>query len=396
MNDFNTLDKLDLTEKRVVLRADFNVPIVDGKITSSSRIDRTISTIKDIIKSGGSIVIITHMGRPNGEKNPDFSCKILVDAVSKATGVNVKWLEDCIGDKIVEQVKSLKAGEIALCENLRFYKEETKNDTKFSEELSKLGDIFVNDAFSTSHRAHASTEGITKFLPSYAGRLMQAELDALSSALSTPEKPVCALIGGAKVSSKIDVLINLSKQVDVLMICGSMASTFLYSKGYNVGKTICEKSLVDTAKKIMKNAEESGCEIIFPKDFIVVEEFKAHAKHRIAPFDSIQDNEEIVDSGTQTIDLISKKLEECKTIVWNGPLGAFEFKPFDNATNEVAKKVGELTENGKIKSIAGGGDTVSAIQLSGAKDFTYYSTAGGAFLEWLEGKKLPAVEVLRK
>ncbi len=398
MSKFKTLDGLDVKGKRVVLRADFNVPFnKEGQITDTSRIDRTVPTIQELVKGGASVVIVTHVGRPKGERNPDYTVKPLVAGLSKALGgTSVQFADDCTGDAVESTAKSLKAGEILLCENLRYYKEETKNDAGFAEKLSKLGDLFVNDAFSTAHRAHASTEGITKFLPSYAGRLMQSEVEALSSALEKPQKPVAAVVGGAKVSSKIDVLTNLMEKVDVLVIGGGMANTFLAAQGINVGKSLCEKDFLDTARNIMEKAKKVGCEIVLPTDATVAKEFAENAQNRVCSVNDIKEDEMMLDIGTESAKFVAEKLKTCKTVVWNGPMGAFEIKPFDMGTVAAAKAAAQATKAGTLTSVAGGGDTVSALELAGAKDdFTYISTAGGAFLEWLEGKTLPGVEAVR-
>jgi len=397
MSQFKTLSDYDVAGKRVLLRADLNVPMKDGVVTDSTRIDRTLPTIVELMQKGARVVLITHWGRPKGQRVPEMTVKPIADALSAKLGKPVKFADDCIGEEAEAIVNSLSDTEICVLENLRYYKEETDNDTAFAEKLAKLGDIYVNDAFSCAHRAHASTEALARLLPSAAGRLMQAELEALSGALDAPQRPLAALVGGAKVSTKLDVLNNLSAKVDMLIIGGGMANTFLNAKGINIGNSLCEHDLADTARDIIAAAEKNGCEIILPIDGVVAKEFAAHAENRVVDLaQGVNDDEMILDVGPATVADVKTRLANCKTIVWNGPMGAFEIEPFDAGTNGAAQAAGELTKSGSLVSVAGGGDTVAALDHAGVKDdFTYISTAGGAFLEWLEGKELPGVEVLR-
>ncbi len=397
MSQFKTLSDYDVAGKRVLLRADLNVPMKDGVVTDSTRIDRTLPTIVELMQKGARIVLITHWGRPKGQRVPEMTVKPIADALSSKLGKPVKFADDCIGEEAEAIVNSLSDTEVCVLENLRYYKEETDNDTAFAEKLAKLGDIYVNDAFSCAHRAHASTEALARLLPSAAGRLMQAELEALSGALDAPQRPLAALVGGAKVSTKLDVLNNLSAKVDMLIIGGGMANTFLNAKGINIGNSLCEHDLADTARDIIAAAEKNGCEIVLPIDGVVAKEFAANAENRVVNLaDGVNDDEMILDVGPASVADVKARLGNCKTIVWNGPMGAFEIEPFDAGTNGAAQAAAELTKAGSLVSVAGGGDTVAALDHAGAKDdFTYISTAGGAFLEWLEGKELPGVEVLR-
>jgi len=397
MSQFKTLSDYDVAGKRVLLRADLNVPMKDGVVTDSTRIDRTLPTIVELTQKGARVVLITHWGRPKGERVPEMSVEPIAEALSSKLGKAVKFAPDCIGADAEKVVNALADTEVCVLENLRYYKEETDNDQAFAEKLAALGDIYVNDAFSCAHRAHASTEALARLLPSAAGRLMQSELEALSGALEAPERPVAALVGGAKVSTKLDVLNNLSAKVDMLIIGGGMANTFLNAQGIDIGNSLCEHDLADTAKEILASADKNGCEVILPVDGVVAKEFAAGAENRTVTLaEGVSGDEMILDVGAASIAFIKDKLSACKTIVWNGPMGAFEIAPFDAGTNGAAQAAAELTKDGKLVSVAGGGDTVAALDHAGVKeDFTYISTAGGAFLEWLEGKELPGVEVLR-
>jgi len=396
MSEFKTLSDYDVTGKRVILRADLNVPMKDGLVTDSSRIDRTLPTIIELVEKGARVVLITHWGRPKGERVAAMTVKPVAEALASKLGKDVKFAQDCIGDVASSIVNSLTDGDVCVLENLRYYKEETDNDLEFAKKLASLGDIYVNDAFSCAHRAHASTEALARLLPAAAGRLMQAELEALSSALEAPKRPLAALVGGAKVSSKLDVLENLSKKVDMLIIGGGMANTFLHAQGINVGKSLCEHDLAETALKILKTANEAGCKILLPVDGVVAKEFGANVENRTVAISDIAVDEMMLDVGPASIVELKDELSKCKTIVWNGPMGAFEIEPFDAGTNGAAQAAAKLTKAGSLVSVAGGGDTVAALDHAGVKeDFTYISTAGGAFLEWLEGKELPGVEVLR-
>lgn len=397
MNAFNTLDTLDVAAKRVIVRADLNVPMKDGKVTDTTRIDRLIPTLKELQDKGAKIVIISHFGRPKGHVLPEYSLKQIVPALEEALGDEVKFCDDCIGAKVAEAVDDLQEGDVLLLENLRFYKEETDNDPAFAAKLATAGDLYLNDAFSCAHRAHASTEALAKRLPNGAGRLMQQELEALQKALSAPKHPVIALVGGAKISTKLALLENLVTKVDKLILGGGMANTFLYATGLSVGASLCEKEMAEQARTIMAKAEEENCQILLPKDGIFTEEFKENATAQTLPVTAIPDTVMMLDIGPQSIKAVQNIIASAKTLVWNGPLGAFEITPFDTATNEVAAFAGALTAEGKLLSVAGGGDTVAALSPSGATEkFSYISSAGGAFLEWLEGKDLPGVKALEQ
>jgi len=392
---FRTLDQADLNNKRVLLRVDLNVPMADGKVSDATRIERAAQTIKEIAGKGGKVILLSHFGRPKG-RDPKDSLKPVAAAVAHIIGKPVAFADDCIGEAAEKAVAAMKAGDILCLENTRFHKEEEKNDPAFVAALAKLGDIFVNDAFSAAHRAHASTEGLGHKLPAYAGRAMQAELEALGKALEHPQKPVIAIIGGAKVSTKLDLLENLIAKVDALVIGGGMANTFLHAQGVAIGKSLAEKDLADTARRIMAKAEAANCAIILPVDAAVAFHFEKDAPSHAYGLDAIPADGMILDVGPQSIERVKAALDDARTLVWNGPLGAFELHPFDKATVAAAKYAAERTKAGKLVSVAGGGDTVAALNHAHvADDFTYISTAGGAFLEWMEGKALPGVEVLR-
>ena len=396
MTAFRTLDSAALKGKRVLLRVDLNVPIENDHVTDTTRIERVAATIREIADKGGKVIIMAHLGRPKGKVDLAFTLKPVAAAVSQVVGRPVAFAPDCIGEPAAKAVAAMKDGDILVLENTRFYKAEEKNEPEFVAELAKLGDVYVNDAFSAAHRAHASTEGLAHLLPAYAGRAMQKELDALTLALSAPVRPLAAVVGGAKVSGKLELLGNLVKKVDILIIGGGMANTFLFAQGKAVGKSLCEKDLADTARSILAAAKEANCRILLPVDANVAKEFKAHAPARFVDVDHVADDEMILDIGPQSIIAVEDVLSRAKTLVWNGPFGAFETPPFDAATMQIAKTAAFLTIDGKIKSVAGGGDTVAALNAAGVADqFTYVSTAGGAFLEWMEGKALPGVEVLR-
>jgi phosphoglycerate kinase len=395
-NPFRTLDSADVKGKRVLLRVDFNVPMEKGKVSDTTRIERVLPTIREIAGKGGKVILLAHLGRPKGGPDAANSLRPVAAALAELYGKPVGFAADCIGAVAEAAVASMKDGDVLLLENTRFYKQEEKNDPAFVASLAKLGDVYVNDAFSAAHRAHASTEGLAHHMPAYAGRAMGKELDALTLALSSPVRPLAAIVGGAKVSGKLELLSNLIKKVDVLIIGGGMANTFLFAQGKAVGKSLCEKDLADTAREIMKAAEEAKCRIVLPVDANVAKEFKAHAAARFVDVDHVGEDEMILDIGPKSIAADEDALSACKTLVWNGPFGAFELEPFNAGTFEIAKFAASLTEEGKLKSVAGGGDTVSALNAAGVGDkFTYVSTAGGAFLEWMEGKVLPGVEALR-
>jgi phosphoglycerate kinase len=393
---FRTLDDANVSGKRVLLRVDLNVPTENGKVTDTTRIERVASTIEEIAGKGGRVILLAHFGRPKGGPDEANSLRPVAAAVADIVKRPVAFATDCIGKVAADAIAKMKNGDVLLLENTRFYKGEEKNDPAYVEELAKLGDIYVNDAFSAAHRAHASTEGVAHKLPAYAGRAMQAELEALTLALGTPERPVAAIVGGAKVSTKLELLGNLIKKVDVLIIGGGMANTFLFAEGKGVGKSLCEKDMADTARSIMAEAQKGSCRIVLPVDAVVAKELKAHVQTRVAHIDHVAEDEMILDIGPKSVVAVEKLLGEIKTLVWNGPFGAFETPPFEEATFAIAKTVGALARDGKLKAIAGGGDTVAALNEAGVVgQFTYVSTAGGAFLEWMEGKALPGVEALR-
>ena len=393
---FRTLDQADVRGKRVLLRVDLNVPTENGQVTDATRIERVAPTIVETADKGGKVILLAHFGRPKGP-DPKNSLKPIADAVARAVKRQVAFADDCIGDKAEAAVATMKPGDILLLENTRFHKGEEKNDPAFVAALAKLGDIWINDAFSAAHRAHASTEGLGHKLPAYAGRTMQAELEALSKALEAPKKPVIALVGGAKVSTKLELLENLVGKVEALVIGGAMANTFLQAQGIKVGKSLVEKDMADTARRILAKAEAGGCAIILPVDAIVAFHFEANAPSHAYGVDAIPAEGMMLDIGGQSIERIKGAIDEAATLVWNGPMGAFELHPFEKATVEIARYAAARTKAGKLISVAGGGDTVAALNVASvAEQFTYVSTAGGAFLEWLEGKALPGVEVLRQ
>jgi len=397
MPAFKTLDDLDLKGKRVLVRADLNVPVADGKVTDATRIERIVPTIRDIIKVDGKAILLSHFGRPKDGPDPEFSLEQVVPAVAAETGHKVGFIDTDWNDVSATRkaIDDAPPGSILVLENTRFHPGEEKNDPELARRMASLGDVYVNDAFSAAHRAHASTEGLAHLLPAAAGRAMEAELTALDAALDNPKKPVIALVGGAKVSSKIDLLENLVGKVEALVIGGGMANTFLFALGLQVGKSLCEKDLADTANRIMEKADKSGCSIILPVDAVVAHKFAAHAPHRSYGMDAMDPEGMILDVGPQSVVRIKGAIDEAATLVWNGPLGAFEYEPFDHGTVEVAKHAAARTKAGQLVSVAGGGDTVAALAHAGAKDgFTYVSTAGGAFLEWMEGKTLPGVKAL--
>jgi len=392
---FRNLDDADVKGKRVLVRVDLNVPMHDGEVADVSRIERNAPTIIEIADRGGKVILLSHYGRPKG-RDPKESLKPVVAAVACIIGRPIAFADDCIGEVAEQAVARLKGGDILCLENTRFYKGEEKNDPAFAAGLAKLGDVYVDDAFSVAHRAHASVEAIAHLLPAYAGRAMQEELAALEKALHTPERPVAAIVGGAKVSTKLDLLGNLLNHVDTLIIGGGMANTFLAARGKAVGKSLCEIDLMPTARDILAKAASLKREIVLPVDVVVAQTFAAHAPSRVVSVDEVGESDMILDIGPRTVAHVISVLARTKTLVWNGPFGAFEMEPFDNGTVAVAEAAAELTADGKLISIAGGGDTMAALNLAGVTGrFTYVSTAGGAFLEWLEGKVLPGVEVLK-
>ena len=396
MTAFRTLDHVDVKGKRVLVRVDLNVPVEKGVVTDATRIERAAPAITEIADKGGKVILLSHFGRPKG-RDATHSLKPVAAEVSRIIKRPVKFVDDCIGEKAEKAVAAMKPGDIVCLENTRFYPGEEKNDPEFVAQLAKLGDIWVNDAFSAAHRAHASTEGLGHKLPAYAGRTMQAELDALGRALDRPERPVAAIVGGAKISTKLDLLGNLLKKVEVLIIGGAMANTFLLGLGKNIGKSLVEKDLADTANKIMADAKAAKREIVLPVDVVVAQKFQANAPSRVVDVTDVGPDDMILDIGPRSVEYAVSVLARCKTLVWNGPFGAFEMEPFDTGTIEVAEATAELTQAGRLVTVAGGGDTVAALNAAGVTDrLTYVSTAGGAFLEWLEGKALPGVEVLRQ
>ncbi len=392
---WKTLDDIDLAGKVVLTRVDINVPVEDGRVTDATRIERTLPTVRDILAAGGKPVLLAHFGRPKGKVVPEMSLGLIREEVARVLGVPVRFAEDCVGDVAAAAVRELPEGEVLLLENTRFHPGEEANDPDFAQALADLGDVYVNDAFSAAHRAHGSTEGIAHLLPSAAGRGMAAELRALEAALGRPERPVVAVVGGAKVSTKLELLANLVRKVDHLVIGGGMANTFLAAKGMEIGKSLAERDMAETARSILDRAEEAACQIVLPVDIVVAREFKAGAEARTLPAHACPEDAMILDAGPDTVATIGAVFGACRTLIWNGPLGAFEIPPFDAATTEAAQKAAVLTEAGRLVSVAGGGDTVSALKHAGvAERFTYVSTAGGAFLEWMEGKTLPGVAAL--
>jgi phosphoglycerate kinase len=395
MSNFRTLDQADLNNKRVLLRVDLNVPMENGQVTDATRIERVVPTITEIADKGGKVILLAHFGRPKGP-DPKDSLKPIAAAVAHAVKRHVGFAGDCIGEEAEAAVAAMKPGDIVLLENTRFHKGEEKNDPAFVAALAKLGDLWVNDAFSAAHRAHASTEGLGHKIPAYAGRTMQAELEALSKALEAPKKPVIAIVGGAKVSTKLELLENLINKVEALVIGGAMANTFLHAQGFDVGKSLVEKDMAGTARRILEKAEAGNCAIILPVDAIVAYHFAADTPSHAYGVDAIPAEGMMLDVGDQSVERVKGAIDDAATLVWNGPMGAFEIHPFEKATVAIAKYVAERTKAGRLISVAGGGDTVAALNAAGAaNDLTYISMAGGAFLEWMEGKTLPGVEVLR-
>jgi phosphoglycerate kinase len=396
-HSFRTLDDASVSGKRVLLRVDLNVPMEHGRVTDATRIDRVLHTIREIAKKGGKVILLAHFGRPKGGPDEANSLRPVAAAVAEHLQQPVAFAPDCIGEVAARAIAAMKDGDVLLLENTRFHKGEEKNDPAFVDELARLGDLYVNDAFSAAHRAHASTEGVAHKLPAFAGRAMQAELEALGKALEAPKRPLVAIVGGAKISSKLDLLSNLVAKVDALVIGGGMANTFLNAQGYPVGKSLCEKDLAETARAILAKAQETRCAILLPIDAIVAFQFAAHAPAHDYGVDAIPEAGMMLDIGQLSIDRIKAAINEAETVVWNGPLGAFELAGFEQGTYQLAHHVAERTKEGKLVSVAGGGDTVAALNGAGvAHGFSYVSTAGGAFLEWMEGKALPGVEALRR
>ncbi|HEY1124971.1 MAG TPA: phosphoglycerate kinase [Sphingobium sp.] len=394
---FKTLDDMgDIAGKAVLVREDLNVPMQDGAITDDTRLRATVPTLTELADRGAKVLVLAHFGRPKGQRSPDQSLSLVTRALGHVLGRDVQFIPDCQGEAARAGIAVMRGGDIAILENTRFHAGEEKNDPALSQAMAALGDLYVNDAFSAAHRAHSSTVGIAHLLPAFAGRQMEKELDALEAALGNPQKPVAAVVGGAKVSTKLDVLNNLVAQVDHLIIGGGMANTFLAARGVNVGKSLCEHDLVPTANEIFGKAEAAGCTLHLPYDVAVAKEFAANpASLRICSVHDVAADEMILDVGPAAVEALGDVLKTCRTLVWNGPLGAFELAPFDKATVALAQTAAALTREGALVSVAGGGDTVSALNHAGvASDFTFVSTAGGAFLEWMEGKELPGVAAL--
>lgn len=397
MAAYRTIDDLEVAGKRVLVRVDFNVPMKDGAVADATRIERALPTIQELSKKGAKVILLSHFGRPGGKRDEKESLRPVAKKLEQLLGGSVDFAGDCIGEEAKKVVKKMIGGDVAVLENTRFHAGEEKNDPDFVKALAENGDLYVNDAFSAAHRAHASTEGLAHVLPSAAGRAMEQELDYLAAALSNPERPLVAVVGGAKVSTKIDLLLNLVGKANILIVGGGMANTFLFAKGISVGKSLCEPDLADIAREIMAQAADRDCEIVLPVDVVVAKEFKAGAAHEVRAGDKVEPDQMILDLGPDSVDQIANRIEKAKTLVWNGPLGAFETKPFDTATVEAARFAAKRAKAGELVAVAGGGDTVAALAAAGVEDdFTYVSTAGGAFLEWLEGKDLPGVAALKK
>ena len=392
---FRTLDDLDVAGKRVLVRLDLNVPMKNGQVTDTTRIDRQTPTVRELAQKGARVIVLSHFERPQGKVVPDMSLKPIVPLLARAIDRPVSFAPDCVGPVAEAAVNKLQNGDVLLLENTRFHPGEEKNDPAFSKAIASLGDIYVNDAFSAAHRAHASTEGIAHLLPSAAGRSMQAELSHLERVTEHPERPLMAVVGGAKISSKIAVLENLTARVNVLVVGGAMANTFFAAKGLNIGRSLSESDQIGIANRVIAAAQSRNVKLLLPGDVVVAHQLIANASNRIVGASQVEDDEMILDVGPRTIQAFGRELGRVKTVLWNGPLGAFETPPFDRGTNAAAKAVGELTVAGKLLSIAGGGDTVAALAHAGVEgEFSYVSTAGGAFLEWLEGRTLPGVAAL--
>ena len=393
---FRTLQGADLTGKTALVRVDFNVPMENGQITDDTRLKAALPTIALLSKAGAKVVLLAHFDRPKGKRVPEMSLKPILPALSKLVGRQVSWADDCIGADAKAVVDGLKPGGVALLENLRYHAGEEKNDPAFAAELAKLGDIYVNDAFSAAHRAHASTEGVAKLLPAYPGLSMERELNALDAALGNPQRPVIGIVGGSKVSTKLDLLKNLVTKLDKLAIGGGMANTFLYAQGHDVGTSYCEKDLAETAREIIRLAGQNNCKLFLPIDIVVAEQMAKGVPTRVRNLGNVDEHERILDAGPETVERLKRAMGNSKTLIWNGPLGVFEIPPFDKGTVEAAREAAKLAKEGKLVAVAGGGDTVSAMHHAGvADDLTFISTAGGAFLEWMEGKELPGVEALK-
>ncbi|MDJ0972678.1 MAG: phosphoglycerate kinase [Kiloniellales bacterium] len=395
MAAFRTLDDLDPAGRRVLVRVDFNVPMRDGRVTDATRIERALPTIRALGERGARVILLSHFGRPKGECRPELSLQPVAAALEAALGAPVAFAADCIGATAEAAVAELSEGGVLLLENLRFHAGEEANDAAFAAALAALGDLYVDDAFSAAHRAHASVEALARRLPSAAGRLMQAELEHLARALENPQRPLAALVGGAKISTKLQLLGNLVERADLLIIGGGMANTFLAAAGVDVGRSLCEHDMADTAREIMAKAQAQGCDIVLPTDALVAATLEAGIAAETVSVKAVPAGQMILDVGPATAEHLARRLEDCRSLIWNGPLGCFEVPPFDQGTNAVARAAARLTGEGRLLSVAGGGDTVAALAHAGVvEDFTYVSTAGGAFLEWLEGRTLPGVAAL--
>ncbi|MBM3544547.1 MAG: phosphoglycerate kinase [Alphaproteobacteria bacterium] len=396
LSRIRTIDSIDVRGKRALVRVDLNVPVEGGQVADDTRIKRVLPTIEKLARDGAVVIVLSHMGRPKGVANPETSLKPVTAKMQELMpGTTVRFIGDCIGEEVKRALAALRPGDVAVLENLRFYPGEEKNHPMFAKQLAAHGDIYVNDAFSSAHRANASIDAIADLLPSYAGLLMMAEIKALGEALEQPERPVMAIVGGAKVSTKIEVLTNLAARVDQLVVGGGMANTFLKAKGFEIGKSLCEPDFTDTAKDIMARAAQSGCEIVLPSDEVVAKELKTGADWQVVPVEAIPADAMILDVGPASLADLKRRLGQVKTVLWNGPLGAIEFPPFGEGTLTLAREIARLTKERKLISVAGGGDTIRALnEAHVAGDLTYVSTAGGAFLEWLEGKALPGVMAL--
>lgn len=398
LDNLKGIASVDVAGKRVLIRTDLNVPMSGNEVSDATRIERFLPTLRDLTARGAKVIVLSHLGRPKGKPEEKYSLRpVEKKLASMMAGTTVLFAEDCVGPLADVVVAQLQPGQIAVLENLRFHAGEEKNDPDFAGELAKLGDIYVNDGFSVSHRAHASTEALARLLPAYAGPSMMAEINALRSALDRPERPVAAVIGGSKVSTKIDVLVQLVKKMDYLIVGGGMANTFLYAQKIGVGKSLCEPGLIETVDAILSQAAESGCRIVLPTDAVIAKEFKEHAETKVAPVSAVPEDSMILDAGPASVEEFTQRLNGCKTVLWNGPIGAFEIPPFGEGTFKLAREAARLTQEGKLRTVAGGGDTVAALNAAGVTDkFTYVSTAGGAFLEWLEGRTLPGVAALAR
>jgi len=393
---FRTLQGADLKGKIALVRVDFNVPMEDGKVSDDTRLKAALPTIALLSDAGAKTVLLAHFDRPKGKRVPEMSLKPVLDDLAALAGKPVAWADDCVGEAAQSAIRAMKPGDVALLENVRFHAGEEKNDPAFAAELAKLGDVYVNDAFSAAHRAHASTEGLARLLPAYPGVAMERELNALERALGKPERPVMGIVGGSKVSTKLDLLKNLVTKLDKLAIGGGMANTFLYAQGHDVGASYCEKDLAETAREIIRLAGHNNCKLFLPLDIVVAEQMASGVPTRVRNLGNVDDHERILDAGPETVARLKRAMGNSKTLIWNGPLGVFEIPPFQRGTMEAAWHAAQLCREGKLAAVAGGGDTVSALNMAGvAIDFTFVSTAGGAFLEWMEGKELPGVEALK-